>query len=262
MLTLLASRAAARVVSLAIPIWLAFGIGAAQPALTRYQSTCQPGHYDVVVPGYVGVPASVDVGCAGTITTMDVQWPFDDPSPEAWHNRYELNSADLSVSITVGGDWLCTLQWIPNDGGTTRYLIAGCPEIYGGDGMAVPWNDPCIQKVRNRIYPDFWIFKNVVAQNGSTSLKTLSRMLAGIEQGVGGREASDPNEDPPGSASPWIGLEPLDSGIPVDGTKPYPRGPHRTPPRTIDDEPAPGHTLTPPDSDILKQLDRRPTERP
>jgi hypothetical protein len=49
-------------------------------------------------------------------------------------------------------------------------------------GVPVPWSDPCIQKMRSRIGPDLWIFENVVRQNASASLMTMSRMLVGFGQ--------------------------------------------------------------------------------
>jgi len=201
---------------------LALVLLSAQPALAQFQ--CQSGHYDVVVPGYVYVPASVDVDCGGLITTMDIQWPFDDPSPEAWHNRYEFNSADLSCSITVGEVWLCTLQWIENEGGATRFVITGCPAMYGGTGRPVPWNDPCIQKVRNRIYPDFWIFKNVVARNGSPSLAKMCRLLTGFGLDIPPTEPTDQVPRPPSIPNSFDPAKPqsrpeLDSHLDRDQTK-------------------------------------------
>jgi hypothetical protein len=252
-----------------MPIALVAALGTVHPAFAQYQ--CHAGHYDVVVPGYVGLPASVDVACGGSITTMDVQWPFNDPSPEAWHNHYELNAADLSVSITVGEVWLCTLEWIANDGGTTRYLIAGCPEMYGGTGQPVPWSDPCIQKVRNRIYPDFWIFKNVIAQNGSTGLKIMSRMLMGFSEGPapGGGAESEPQPPmgPAGSEPRFPDMAP-DLDDPAEAGEAAPPGAVVARPRTSKpltsselDVPPP-HPFELPSNDVFRRLGRRLPGRP
>ena len=256
MLKLFSRRAAMRGFVLALVLGATIATGTVRSVTAQHPYSCQPGHYDVIVPGYVGVPAAVDVSCFGSMTTMDVQWPFDDPSPQAWHNRYELNAADATVSITVGGEWLCTLQWLPNEGGTTRYVIAGCPEVYGGDGTPVPWGNPCIQKVRNRIYPDFWIFRNVVAQNGSSAVRTLSRMLAGIGQGddAGGFPSStgEPRDD----SGPQRSGELVDSGAPTNGTTSTPPRPRSPRPSDAGRRVSPGHSLEPPDTDLLERLER------
>lgn len=270
MLTRLTAIAAARAVSFALPIGLAVALGAAQPARAQAQYQCHSGHYDVVVPGYVSLPAAVDVRCSGSITTIDVQWPFTDPSPQAWHNHYEINAADMSVSITVGGQWLCTLQWIPTNGGRTRYVIDGCPEIYGGTGAPAPWDDPCIQKVRNRIYPDFWIFKHVIARNDSTGLRAIGRMLAGFEQGGPGGSvpdapATEPGE-PSGTAPTTPGFDlPAGPGVtpigPAGQTSPYVPDDSAPPADSKGSDAPPAHPFSADDVDPFKDLERRPPLR-
>lgn len=257
MLTRLTAHAAARAASLALPIGLAVALGAAPPASAQYQYQCQPGHYEVVVPGYVSLPAAVDVRCAGSITTVDIQWPFDDPSPEAWHNQYELNTADMTCSITVGGQWLCTLQWIPTDGGRTRYVIDGCPEIYGGTGAPVPWDDACIQKVRNRVYPDFWIFKNLILQNGSTGVRAMNRMLGGISESGGATGGQGDGPTLPAGPSSTPMTPGVDEPFGPSGTLPQAPKPdafEQTPKTAV---PAP-HPFEIPESDFTKETERRP----
>jgi hypothetical protein len=159
---------------------LAFALGLMGATPARAQFPCEPTHMQVIVPGYVSVPADVRVICTGNGARVEIQWPFDDPSPEAWLNVYEYDAEQASVSMTLGGEWLCTIRFIPNDGGQTRYLFAGCPEEYGGNGTPVPWNDPCVQKVRARIYPDFWIMKKVLLQGGGSGTRAIAESMRQI----------------------------------------------------------------------------------
>lgn len=149
----------------------------AHPA--RAQFPCEPMNTQVVVPGYVSLAATVTVTCSGNGAHVKVQWPFDDPSPAAWLNEYVYNASAATVDITVGGQWLATIGFVPNNepNANTRYLITGCPEIYGGTGAAVPWNDACVQKLRNRIYPDFWIMKRVILQIPNPGAQAIAQAM-------------------------------------------------------------------------------------
>src|SRR5262245_26846914 len=112
---MIAKRCQRRGVSDVMRAWVA-AIAVAVLGSTGYAQSpggCQPAQYDVVVDGYVGVPASVDVSCGGTDVLVNIQWPFD--PPEDWHNVYSWSSADQSLGITVGRSAPITLVFVTNE---------------------------------------------------------------------------------------------------------------------------------------------------